>query len=221
MKKILTLLLLLFPWRIRRPLMVALFGYKIHPTARIGFSFVCPEHLEMEAGARINSLTVCKEVVLLKMGEQSSIGSFNWVSGFPISNKTSFSDQRDRRPELVIGEHSAITDRHLIDCTDSVRVGRFTTVAGRRSQILTHSIDLYRCRQASRPVVIGDYCFVGSGCVLLAGSALPSYSVLGALSLLNKAYETTHRLYAGTPARPVKTLEKDMKYFVREIGYVY
>lgn len=87
---------------------------------------------------------------------------------------------------MIVGEHSAITNRHLIDCTDRVTLGRFTTFAGFRSQILAHSIDLAECRQSARPVTIGDYCFVGTDCVLLGGSALPDCSVLAAKSLLNK-----------------------------------
>jgi serine acetyltransferase len=62
---------------------------------------------------------------------------------------------------------------------------------------------------------------VGTDCVLLGGSALPSYSALGAKSLLNKAHSETHCLYAGVPAKPVKSLGSDMKYFQRESGFVH
>jgi hypothetical protein len=174
----------------------------------------------MGAGARIGSLTVCKGLSLLKMGEKSRLGNLNWISGFPISSKMFFGDERDRRPELIVGEHGAITNRHLIDCTNSVRIGRFTTFAGFRSQILTHSIDLQLCCQASKPVTIGDYCFVGTGCVLLGGSSLPDYSVLAAGSVLNKSYSEPYQLYAGSPARAVKELSRDMMYFHRSVGYV-
>ena len=53
---------------------------------------------------------------------------------------------------------------------------------------MTHSIDLAAGRQASAPVVIGEYGFVGTNCVLLGGSVLPERCVLGAKSLLNKAW---------------------------------
>ena len=121
---------------------------------------------------------------------------------------------------MILGSQSAITHRHIIDCTNAVHIGEFTTLAGYRSQILTHSIDLMDCRQSSAPVRIGDYCFIGTDCVLLGGSALPSYSALGAKSLLNKAYDQTYSLYAGVPAKPVKSLEPEMKYFQREVGFV-
>jgi serine acetyltransferase len=220
MRKMLALFSTLFPWAIRRWLLVSLLGYEIHPTARIGWSWICPDHLAMGAGARIGSLTVCKGLSLLKMGEESRLGNLNWISGFPLGNKAFFADELDRRAELVIGDHAAVTHRHMIDCTNSVRIGRFTTFAGYRSQVLTHSIDLQRCRQASKPITIGEYCFVGTGSVLLGGSGLPDYSVLGAMSVLNKSYTDTHWLYAGNPARPAKALPEGMQYFVRSSGFV-
>ena len=220
MRKILALVSALFPWPLRRWLLVRLLGYEIHPTARIGWSWICPERLAMAAGARIGSLTVCKGVSLLQMDEESYLGNLNWVSGFPVADTTHFGEEHGRRAELVIGEHASVTHRHIIDCTNAVRIGRFSTFAGYRSQVLTHSIDLQRSRQASKPVTIGEYCFVGTGSVLLGGSELPDYSVLGALSVLNKAHTETHWLYAGNPARPVKSLAQEMLYFNRTTGFV-
>jgi hypothetical protein len=220
MRKLLSLAVLLFPWSIRRRLLVALMGYEIHPTARIGWSWIYPERLQMAAGSRIGHLTVCKGLSLLQMGEQSRLGNLNWITGFPVENKAFFAGETERRAELCIGEHAAVTHRHLIDCTNAVRIGRFTTFAGYRSQVLTHSIDLARCCQASKPITIGEYCFVGTNCVLLGGSVLPDYSVLGASSVLNKAYTETHQLYAGNPARPVKALAQETGYFQRSAGVV-
>ncbi len=220
MRKILALVSVLFPWALRRWLLVRLLGYEIHPTARIGWSWICPERLAMASGSRIGSLTVCKGLSLLQMDEESRLGNLNWISGFPQGSKAFFSEELDRRAELVIGEHAAVTHRHIIDCTNAVRIGRFSTFAGYRSQVLTHSIDLQRSRQASKPVTIGEYCFVGTGSVLLGGSELPDYSVLGALSVLNKAYSETHWLYAGNPARPVKSLAQELLYFNRTTGFI-
>lgn len=215
------MLLCILPWRLRRIALASFFGYKIHPSARIGFSLIYPEKLEMGANARIGSLTVCKGISLLKMGERSSIGNLNWITGFPAHDSSFFAADVGRRPELILGEHSAVTNRHSLDCTNSVQIGRFTTFAGIRSQILTHSIDLQECRQSSKPVTIGEYCFVGTGCVLLGGSILPDFSVLGASSLLNKQHSEPYFLYAGNPAKPVKALSKEMGYFTRTVGFVH
>jgi acetyltransferase-like isoleucine patch superfamily enzyme len=144
----------------------------------------------------------------------------NWICGEPLGDVGLFAHQEDRRPELIIGEHAAITNRHLIDCTNSFIVGRFSTVAGWNSQILTHSIDIERCRQSSAPIHIGDYCFIGTNSVLLGGSYLPDYCVLGAKSLLNKQYTERYWLYAGVPAKPTKQLSPDLAYFTRSRGAV-
>ena len=208
------------PWFLRRLLLQLLCGYCLHPTSRIGLSLIYPDELVMGEHSSIGHLTVCKGLRRLHMGAHSSIGRGNWITGFPAENKTFFAHQKDRMPELIVGAQSAITHRHIIDCTSAVHIGEFTTVAGFRSQILTHSIDLMDCRQSSAPVTIGDYCFVGTDCVLLGGSTLPSYSALGAKSLLNKPHGQTHCLYAGVPAKPLKSLEPDLKYFQREVGFV-
>ena len=208
------------PWTIRRWLLVTFLGYSIHPNSRIGWAWIFPNNLIMETGSSIGHLTVCKGLDLLWMREKSTIGKANWITGYPTGTSKHFIHQPDRKPQLILAEHAAITHRHLIDCTNSVSIGKFSTLAGFRSQILTHSIDLERCIQSSTPITIGDYCFVGTDCVLLGGCSLPNYSVLGAKSLLNKAYSEDYYLYAGVPAKPVKPLLQTIKYFSRTTGFV-
>lgn len=210
----------LLPWPIRRWLLEKVFGYRIHPLSRIGIAWVRPQRLVMEAHSRIGHLTVCKGLELLWLKQNASIGKGNWITGFPAGDSNHFAHQQNRKPQLIVEEHSAITNRHIIDCTNSVTIGKFSTFAGFRSQILTHSIDLENCRQSSAAIEIGDYCFVGTDCVLLGGSSLPSHSVLGAKSLLNKHYERSYYLYAGVPAKPVKELPRGYQYFLRSTGYV-
>ena len=212
---------LLLPWPLRRSAMRWWFGYDLHPTSRIGWSWVFPRRLVMGAHASIGHLTVCKDLDSLVMGDHAIIGRLNWITGFPKDGPGHFVAQPDRRPELMIGEHASITNRHIIDCTDRVEIGRFTTVAGFRTQVLTHSIDLAACRQAASPVTIGTYCFIGTDAVILGGSSLPDYSVLGAKSLLNQRLELTHRLYAGVPAREVKVIDRSSLYFTRSEGFVH
>jgi len=219
-KRILMLVSFLFPWGMRRSFLEKQFAYTIHPSSRIGFSWIAPSRLIMEEGARIDHLTVCKNIDLLHLKAHASIGRGNWITGFPLGPSQHFAQEKDRQPELIVGEHSAITHRHLIDCTNSVTIGRFTTVAGFQSQIITHTIDIRLSRQTSAPVRIGEYCFVGTNSVVLGGSALPDFCVLGAKSLLNKTLTETHQLYAGVPARPIQKLSPDCEYFQRTEGFV-
>lgn len=221
MKTFLYALSLLLPWPLRRRLLARAFGYRIHPTARIGLAWVMPQRLVMEAHASIGNLTVCKNLGLIHLQEHSFVGNGNWITGYPPGPSRHFAHQPDRRPELVLGRHAAITNRHFIDCTATVSIGEFTTFAGFYSQILTHSIDLAESRQAASPVTIGKYCFIGTNSVLLGGSALPDYSVLGAKSLLNKVFKETGTLYGGVPAKPLSALPvQQMAYFQRTAGFV-
>ena len=214
------LLSFLLPWQLRREFLEKQFGFQIHPTARIGLAWILPNRLIMEEGSSVGTATVCKGIDLLHLKAHAIIGRANWITGFPLGQSPHFAHQTDRRPELTVGEHSAITNRHLLDCTNSVTIGRFTTFAGFHSQIISHSIDLEQNRQSSQPVRVGDYCFIGTNCVLLGGSALPDFCVLGAKSLLNKAFTETYQLYGGVPARPLKALPRDSKYFQRTEGFV-
>ena len=221
MKNILMLLSLLLPWGMRRSFLESQFGFSIHPSCHIGLAWIFPARLIMEEGSRIGHLTVCKNIDLLHLKARSSIGRANWITGFPLGPSRHFAHEHDRQPQLIVGEESAITHRHLIDCTNSVLIGKFTTFAGFQSQILTHSIDLEKNRQASAPVRVGDYCFVGTNCVLLGGATLPDYSVLGAKSLLNKAFTETHYLYGGVPARAIEKVPAESAYFHRSEGFVF
>ncbi len=220
MKQIVILLSFFLPWAMRRSFLEKQLGYRIHPTCRIGFSWVLPTRLIMEEGSAIGHLTMCKNIDLLHLHAHATIGRGNWITGFPLGPSRHFAQEKDRLPQLILGEHSAITHRHLIDCTNSVMIGKFTTFAGFQSQIVTHSIDIEKNCQASAPVRIGDYCFVGTNCVLLGGSALPDFSVLGAKSLLNKSFTESYQLYGGVPARPIEKLSPDCAYFRRTEGFV-
>jgi acetyltransferase-like isoleucine patch superfamily enzyme len=220
LKLVIRAMVCLLPWSIRRWVLQKFWRYQIHPSSKIGSAWVFPKHLILEANSYIGNLTVCKGLDLIHLKESSIIGNGNWITGYPSGSSEFYADNRDRKPQLIIDEHSAITNRHLIDCTDSVTIGKFSTFAGFNSQILSHSINLELCKQISGPVKIGDYCFIGSNCLVLANSSLPDYSVLGAKSLLNKNYAEPYHLYAGVPARQIKPLPQDYLYFSRSTGVV-
>lgn len=221
LKRIAMCLSFALPWGLRRRVLERLFGFSIHPTSRIGCAWIAPRHLVMEANSRIGHLTFCKGLDLLHLGPGAIIGQLNWITGFPSGHARHFAHQPDRRPELILEAHAGISSRHFLDCTARIRIGAFATVAGFRSQLLTHSIDLAAGRQSAEPIEIGEYCFVGTDSVLLGGSQLPHHCVLGAKSLLNKPLTEPYRLYAGTPAAEIKELAHDLGYFCRAEGFVW
>jgi acetyltransferase-like isoleucine patch superfamily enzyme len=213
--------IVLLPWPLKRKILHLMFGYRLAPTAHIGLAWVYPRHLCMEAGSRIDHFTVAVNIDSLYLGVNAFIGRSNWITGFPTgTGSPHFAHQPERRADLHLGEYASITKSHHIDCTNTISIGSFATVAGYCSQLLTHSIDLRNNRQHSEPISIGAYCFVGSNCIMLGGSVLPDHSVLGALSLLGHPQTKPWSLYAGHPASWRKAIDKDCAYFSRNDGFV-
>ncbi|TRW80539.1 acyltransferase [Mycolicibacterium sp. 018/SC-01/001] len=209
-----------FPWVLRRRLLVGLFGFRIHPSARIGFSFVLADRVELGEGALIKTLTMIKGMSELTVGPRGRIGNLNWITGLP-SDPNFFREEPERVSALVVGEDASITNRHLLDCTNRITIGRFATIGGFRSQFITHSIDIGPNRQSSLPIEVGDYCFTGTGVILLKGSVLGSRCVLGAGSMLRGQFREEYKLISGNPARPVRDLDPSSSYFHRSQGRVH
>jgi len=218
---VLKILTFLLPWFLRRRALEKWFGFVIHPSARIGLAWVFPKILVMEANAKIDHFTVAIHLDKITLKANATLGRSNWITGFPSEKNSLHFHHQDRRAELIMGESSAVTKNHHLDCTNLISIGRFATVAGYSSQFLTHSIDVYENRQDSLPIYIGDYTFVGTNVVILGGSSLPSHSVLGAKALLNKPFIDEWTLYGGVPAKVVRAIPLHAKYFTRATGFVY
>jgi acetyltransferase-like isoleucine patch superfamily enzyme len=215
--------ILVFPWSIRRFLYQYLMGYEIHSTARIGWSIVSVNRCVLKAHAAIWSFNCIRSLDYLELGEHAVIGEKNHVFGYQARGETQnafFRHRLDRQSSFIMGAHSALTYSHLVDCSDAVTIGAFSTVAGFGSQLLSHSLDLSANIQDCRPITIGKYCFVGTDVVILPGAILPDRSVLGAKSLLQTAMERTDSLYGGVPAREIKEIDTSKGYFVRLNGFV-
>jgi acetyltransferase-like isoleucine patch superfamily enzyme len=210
------------PWFLRRRALQSWFGYSIHPSAKIGLAWIFPRQLFMAANTKIGHFTVAINLDKIEMEVNSSIGRNNWITGFSTyTNSPHFKHQVGRKAELILKESANVIKNHHLDCTNSITLGRFTTISGYHSQLLTHSINLIDNRQDSLPIYIGDYTFVGTNVVILGGAYLPDYSVLGAKSLLNKAYSEEWKLYAGVPAKIVGDMPENAQYFKRTEGFVY
>lgn len=222
MRKIVQIITCILPMSLKRWVLKRYFKFEIHPTARIGLSWIFPKKLIMGSHSSIGHFNVAVHLDEIRLGQRVSIARGNWITGFTSgSDSEHFKHQSDRKSVLFIGEHSAITKNHHIDCTSPVVIGKYVTIAGYQSQLLTHSIDVYENRQDSNPISIGDYCFVGTNVVVLGGATLPAYSVLGAKSLLNKNFSEEWKLYGGTPAKAIADISREAKYFCRKEGFVY
>lgn len=215
MKILVQLIVIFIPWRLRRILLNHFWKYDIHPKARIGFSYIFPKHLVMEEGATIGHLNVAIHLELIHMGKDCTICQRNWITGFPLADKTKFKRFPNRKPWLIMDDDSAITKQHYIDCTDTIRIGELTSIGGYGTQILSHSTSLKYNDGGCAPITIGHHCFVGTRSIILPGSVLPNCCVLGAGAVLNKQYTEEYSLYGGVPARFIKKEENANAFFTR------
>jgi acetyltransferase-like isoleucine patch superfamily enzyme len=219
LKKLLLVALIPFPSKIKILVFRQVLGFDVASDARIGFSFVLCQHLVMGSGAAIGHMNVIKGNITLRMERKASIGQFNWITSGNADPR--YFQGFDRRSELNLGEESSITSRHMLDCTDRIEIGRFTTLAGYRSTLLTHGIDYRTAKQTCRPIEIGNLCLVGSNVVVLMGVKVADRTVVGAGSIMASSAEEELGLWGGAPARRVRDLTGGEAYFTRPSGHVY
>lgn len=186
-------------------------GHPVHPSAIASSCLVLNVSVvSMAPGSRIGRFNVFKNLRQVIVGDDSTIGRFNTITANPV-----FVRLYPDGAELRLGSHAYITSRHRLDCSGSVRVDDFASVAGHSTTILTHSIDLRMDAQAAYPVRVGTRSFVGARCVLLGGATLPESSVLAAGSVLTRARaDRAPGLWAGVPAKHHGPI--DGAWFTRE-----
>jgi acetyltransferase-like isoleucine patch superfamily enzyme len=167
----------------------------------------------MGPGASIGGRNTITNVNELHMGEGATIGSGNLVKGW-WDHPAQPLNERD--PSLLLGDHAQIASYHYIDCVDTLDMGPHAVIAGFKSTVLTHSIDIVRDKYVTGPVVLGPYAGVLSGCMLLAGTRVPAHSIISAGSVVMTKLTEEYTLYRGNPAEPVRRLPETLGYFKRE-----
>lgn len=55
-----------------------------------------------------------------------------------------------------------------------------------------------------KPIIIGDYVWIGCKCIILKGAVIPNYTVIALNSLVNKKLTEENCLYAGSPVKIIK-----------------
>jgi carbonic anhydrase/acetyltransferase-like protein (isoleucine patch superfamily) len=207
------------PARLRRLLLTVGLGYRIHSRATVGRSLITVGHLKMDAGASIGSLNLLRNVDRVEMAEDAAIGHLNWISA--ARRERGYFAGLSRDPALIMGRGAALTHRHFIDCCDRVEIGELSTIGGIHCQILTHGIDVAEGTLLAAPVRIEDRVLVCSAAILIAGSVVPSRTVVGAGAVVKGKLPDSSTLYAGPAATVKRALASDGGYFVREHPHIH
>ena len=173
-------------------------GHRVHPDAVARASLVWRvDALTLGAGARLGRHNLLRDLREVVVEEGASIGRMNVITAHPAFARNPGSGR------LHVAPHGKITSRHSIDCSAAVTVGAYSSIAGRSSTLMTHSVDLAIDAQRALPITIGERSFVGTHAVVLGGASLPARSVLGAGGLLLPGLpdDKPGGLFAGVPAR--------------------
>jgi acetyltransferase-like isoleucine patch superfamily enzyme len=202
-----------FPWPLRRILYRGLFHWRIEAGASIGLSLVDARRLRLRRGARIGHFNVIRQMSIVELGEGTTIGQWNWITAAP---DLAFGGGG----YLSVGHDSAITSRHYIDCSGGVRIGSYTTLAGVRTVILSHQIDVTQNVQTTAPVEVGDYVLVSSNVCMTPGSRVPGSCVIAMGAVVVGSLPAEGALYAGVPAKLKRRGIGDGAYFARSEGVV-
>lgn len=203
--------------RLKNRLLTCL-GWSIHPDAVVKpCLFIRTSCVTVATRASIGSFNVFRGLITVELGQGALVGQLNWIS---VADTLLSVRQRRGGGYLILEQDSAITNRHYIDCTGGVLLRAFSTLAGVRSTILTHAIDVVDNRQVASGCEIGQYSLVSSNAKLVPGARIPNKSIVAMGAVVAKGLSATHQLYAGVPARAVRQLPPEADYFKRSQGPV-
>ncbi|WP_017878895.1 acyltransferase [Janthinobacterium sp. CG3] len=174
-----------------------LLGHRVCATCRFGFSVVLVEHLAMQSGARIGHLNALK-IRRLLMRQDAYIGRANFLHGpidVVLARDAAIGNTNKvvrgpagvvavGRAELRLGQLAKITANHRVDCTRSVRIGAFSTLAGVGIQVWTHGY-VHEMEGAGRyridgAVLIENNVYIGAACVISMGVRIAAGVIVGA-----------------------------------------
>lgn len=197
------------------------FGYKIGKRVKIGFSLLDAQNCVIDDDVSIGHLNALIGIKKLSIGEHTRIGHLNIIRGgdevrlgryteiIRLNEINSIPDPvivTPAEPVFILGDGSVITTSHKIDFTDRVEFGKRVILGGRNSSLWTHN------RQSTKPIIIGDYSYIGSEIRIAPGGEIPPKCIVGIGSVITKKFETEYQLIAGVPAKAIKELDEDGRF---------
>lgn len=103
-----------------------------------------------------------------------------------------------------MGNKSSLGEKCWVYAMDKIQIGDFTCI-GKDVYLLTGSHDISRSTfdLVTKPIVIGDACWIATASTILPGVDVGNYCVVGANSVVVKSIEN-HSVVGGNPAKFIK-----------------
>ena len=170
--------------------------------------FLRTRNIKLEQGSSIGLGNVFRDLNKLHLGQGSTIRNFNWISASPVL------ERKGGGSSLTLGKMTSVTSRHYFDCSGGILLGDFTTIAGVRSTLISHQIDIKRGEQSVSPINIGKYCLISSNSAVCPGVFIEDFTVVGMGTVLAGEYCVQKSLIVG-PKGQIKKIEISGEYFER------
>ena len=184
MRKLIVLFIAFFPFtgKMRAKIYGMFQKYHIAKNVSIGFGTVinCGA-LEIGQGSTIGNLVRIKNIDCMKIGEKSLVNSSCMFCG-PIEALKTY--QRD----VSIGHHANIQCGHYFDVVAPITMKDYVTIAGKGTQMFTHSFDIEGNR-LDGAIEIENHVYIGSSCIINLGVQIGNNIVLQAGTVVNKSIE--------------------------------
>ena len=97
-----------------------------------------------------------------------------------------------------------------IHAVNKIYIGDYTQIAPNVG-LMSGNHDLYDFRKQieAKPIIIGKYCWIGMGVVIMPGVELGDFTIVGAGSIVTKSFNDGYCVIVGNPAYKLKDLEKE------------
>ena len=95
-----------------------------------------------------------------------------------------------------------------VHAVNKIYIGDYTQI-GPNVGLMSGNHDLYdfRLQTEASPIIIGNYCWIGMGAVILPEVVLGDFTIVGAGAIVTKSFPDGHCVIAGNPARKIRDLD--------------
>jgi acetyltransferase-like isoleucine patch superfamily enzyme len=96
-----------------------------------------------------------------------------------------------------------------INAVNGVHIGDYTNIGPNVGIVSANHDAINNAVQVKKsPIIIGRFCWLGMGAVILPGVQLGDFTIVGAGSIVTKSFTEGYCILAGNPAKIIKQLNK-------------
>ncbi len=112
----------------------------------------------------------------------------------------------------IINSYVLLDGREKIEIKDNVDIGWFSKI-----YTLQHDPNSAIHKSIGNPVIIESYCWISTSVTVLPGCIVKEGSIIATGSVLTKSTQE-YLVYAGVPAKPINTRNKELTYKLKVPG---